>query len=194
MFYVSTLIATVIVSLSVKPEKIKHFLNTLSAIFGFYTILTIFLAIRFIFRDGLEFSYNIKENISIILLGLTILVSILAILLKYTKDIPAVIKGLFPFFFMSGTYVNMFLIYSICNIHDVSWGNRPGGESVSEQQKAHFESQRITWLLIWVLSNGLFSSFFNWLSGGEDENARKFISLHFLHLLLHENQKYLKRT
>jgi cellulose synthase/poly-beta-1,6-N-acetylglucosamine synthase-like glycosyltransferase len=174
MFYVSTLIAMVVISLSVKPEKVKHFLNILSFIYGLYTILTIIMTLRFIFRDGLQIT-DIQENISILMLVTIIILSFLVLSQKCFKPLCVILKGVFQFFFLSGTYVNMFLIYSICNIHDVSWGNRPGGESASELQAAHYESQRITWLIIWIISNGLFSYFFNWVSGGQDESARQFI-------------------
>ena len=33
--------------------------------------------------------------------------------------------GVFAYVIMMPTYANIMLIYSMCNLHDVSWGNRP---------------------------------------------------------------------
>ena len=173
-FYVSTLIALVIISLSVKPDRVKPFLNAIAAIYGIYSILTILLSIIFVFRKDIGFNANsIKENISIFLFVTIILLTLLIIVVR--GAVFKIAKGSFQFICLTGSYVNMFLIYSICNIHDVSWGNRPGGESNDDHKLGVFELQRITWLCIWILSNGIFAYFFNWISGDEDESARKFI-------------------
>lgn len=37
--------------------------------------------------------------------------------------IPAILAGLF----LTPTYFNLFTLYSMINLHDVSWGNREGG-------------------------------------------------------------------
>lgn len=33
--------------------------------------------------------------------------------------------GMFTYIFMLPTFINIMSIYSMCNLHDVSWGNRP---------------------------------------------------------------------
>lgn len=46
--------------------------------------------------------------------------------------------GLLCYLLMMPYYANIFLLYSICNLHDVSWGNRPantGGNTVSVHKK-----------------------------------------------------------
>ena len=35
-----------------------------------------------------------------------------------------IVKGYIQFIMMTPTYVNIFIIYAICNIHDVTWGSR----------------------------------------------------------------------
>ena len=173
-FYVSTIIALIICSLSVKPQKIKHFINVIAFIYGLYSIATIILSIIFIFRNGFEFNIeSIKENFSIFLVLITVVSTFFIICLR--NSILIIMKGILQFLFLTGSYVNLFLIYSICNIHDVSWGNRPGGENNNDDKKAVFEIQRITWLCIWIGCNGSFGFLFNWISGNQDESARKFI-------------------
>ena len=173
-FYVSTLIALVLISLSVKPDRVKPFLNVIAVIYGIYSIATIILSVIFVFRKGIDFNAeSIKENISIILFAIIIISTFSIIVLR--RAFKVVVKGSLQFFCLTGSYVNIFLIYSICNIHDFSWGNRPGGGNTDEHKQGVFELQRITWLCIWILSNGIFAYFFNWISGDEDESAKKFI-------------------
>lgn len=33
--------------------------------------------------------------------------------------------GLFSYLFMMPTFINIMQIYAMCNLHDISWGNRP---------------------------------------------------------------------
>jgi chitin synthase len=176
IFYVSTLIALGICSLSSKPQEIKSFLNLISLIYGLFTVATIVLTCLFIFKSGFSIeSDKLRESTSILMLSFLLLLIILTIFMNGFKTLKSVMSGFIQFLFLSGTYVNIFLIYSICNIHDVSWGNRPGGEATEDEQKISFEKQRITWLTVWIISNISFAYFLNWLSGNDDENAIKFI-------------------
>jgi hypothetical protein len=43
------------------------------------------------------------------------------------------LKGIVAILFLGPTYVNVFSIFSITNIHDVSWGSRPDGDSGKEE-------------------------------------------------------------
>ena len=41
--------------------------------------------------------------------------------------------GVFSYIFMMPTFINVMAIYSMCNLHDISWGNRPtnaGGQGM----------------------------------------------------------------
>ena len=58
------------------------------------------------------------------------------------------------------TYINIFMIYSICNVHDCTWGNRPDQLTLEEKdRKDEFEEFRAKWVLIWILCNSGFSYF-----------------------------------
>ena len=40
------------------------------------------------------------------------------------------IVGLFSYLFMMPTFINIMQIYAMCNLHDISWGNRPATQGV----------------------------------------------------------------
>ena len=57
-------------------------------------------------------------------------------------------------------YANIFLLYSICNLHDVSWGNRPantGANTVAidrkdqEKAKADYQVFRSNFVFFWIV-------------------------------------------
>ena len=37
--------------------------------------------------------------------------------------------------FMTPTFINVFVIYAIANLHDISWGNRPSGSGKAANVK-----------------------------------------------------------
>lgn len=40
-------------------------------------------------------------------------------------------KGLIAYWLTTPLFVSLFVLYSMCNLHDVSWGNRPTGNQLS---------------------------------------------------------------
>ncbi len=66
------------------------------------------------------------------------------------------IKGVVYSLFMSPTYVNVFTIFAISNIHDVSWGSRPAindplNASVEKQKEENYKNYRSNFLVFWIL-------------------------------------------
>ena len=45
--------------------------------------------------------------------------------LDFLMNTRAYIVGLFTYIFMMPTFINVMSIYAMCNLHDISWGNRP---------------------------------------------------------------------
>jgi hypothetical protein len=74
------------------------------------------------------------------------------------------------------------LIYSNCNIHDCTWGNRPDNLSRAEREKeSEFKAYRTKWLCVWILSNASFAYFFHTLTKkGHGEFVIAFLLLGFL--------------
>ena len=65
--------------------------------------------------------------------------------------------------------MNVLQIYSICNLHDVSWGNRPSVNQGTNMLSHHAEKQaklkenykvfRGHFLIFWILANYVFAFF-----------------------------------
>lgn len=82
-----------------------------------------------------------------------------------------VMRGILQFVFMIPTYINVFLIYSICNIHDCTWGNRPDSLTSEEKNRIEeFEHFRARWVLIWAIFNSSFAYALNSLDKESDGN------------------------
>jgi chitin synthase len=45
--------------------------------------------------------------------------------LDFLKNFMNYTMGLIAYLFMMPTFINIFQIYAMCNLHDISWGNRP---------------------------------------------------------------------
>lgn len=45
--------------------------------------------------------------------------------LDYLKNFMNYTIGLISYLFMMPTFINIMQIYAMCNLHDISWGNRP---------------------------------------------------------------------
>ena len=68
------------------------------------------------------------------------------------------VKGIFFSLFLSPTYVNVFTIYAISNIHDVSWGSRPANTdpvslSAEKKKEEEYKNYRANFLVFWILWN-----------------------------------------
>ena len=66
------------------------------------------------------------------------------------------IKGVVYSIFMSPTYVNIFTIFAISNIHDVSWGSRPVvnnplSRSAEQKKEENYKNYRSNFLVFWIL-------------------------------------------
>jgi len=84
---------------------------------------------------------------------------ILPIILNFTKlRFCDFVKGIAYSIFLSPTYVNVFTIYAISNIHDVSWGSRPSRtdnlmKASENKKKVLYENFRSNFLVIWIAVN-----------------------------------------
>ena len=65
--------------------------------------------------------------------------------------------GFVSYLFLTPTYINMFITYSFCNIHDVSWGNRAsaGAGKKEDEYKGFRSNVLVTWIIFNVLGSFL---------------------------------------
>ena len=67
-------------------------------------------------------------------------------------------KGVVFSIYLAPTYINIFTIYSISNIHDVTWGSRPSAQiqksnEVENQMKIKYKNYRAKFLVVWMMVN-----------------------------------------
>lgn len=174
-FYGCILCALLIVSFAVKPAKIEGLFRIISFILGLFTVTTIGLTVFYLFRDGFD-SSGWTSSLSASMLIVLGLIFTVIILLNAKTAIKPVIVGILSYIFMTGTYVNIFLIYSICNIHDVSWGNRPDKMTKEEKDKAdEYKNERTRWVLVWIFFNAAFAYLSNIVTSSGNSWGKAYI-------------------
>ena len=121
--YIILLCLTLLLSLSIDIAWAENGFRLCSFVFGLFTILMIVWSIMFALKENIQ-------SISVILLGAFLLSYLIPLLINIKKLMFfAFIKGIIYLTYLSATYINIFTIFSILNIHDVSWGSRPTGEA-----------------------------------------------------------------
>jgi DNA phosphorothioation-dependent restriction protein DptG len=50
--------------------------------------------------------------------------------LDFLSNVRNYMLGLLSYLFMMPTFINIMQIYAMCNLHDISWGNRPTTQGV----------------------------------------------------------------
>ena len=67
------------------------------------------------------------------------------------------VKGVVYSIYMTPTYINIFTIFAISNIHDISWGSRPsniqdtGSKAMEKQKGIIYRNFRSNFLIMWLL-------------------------------------------
>jgi cellulose synthase/poly-beta-1,6-N-acetylglucosamine synthase-like glycosyltransferase len=73
------------------------------------------------------------------------------------KKIKAMFLGWFVYIFVVPLYSIILVIYAYCNIHDLTWGNRPPSNEAASKNKQKQESEymyfRANFLMIWFVLN-----------------------------------------
>ena len=59
--------------------------------------------------------------------------------IDFLQNIPQYTIGLVSYILLLPTFINVMQVYSMCNLHDISWGNRPtvaaGTDALSSNAK-----------------------------------------------------------
>ena len=194
--YIFLIVMTLILSLALPIERSKTWFNIILFCFGTLTTMSIFGMIIYLQATGFiapEKKYNptIEEweptgeyNFSYLVLAGVIMLSIYTVPfimrpVDFLSNLAGYIVGLLAYILMIPMFVNVFSIYSFCNLHDVSWGNRPttsgtGTEAFSAsaaiQQKTqhNFEEFRANVLFVWICMNGAYFYIVLRLTGSND--------------------------
>ena len=82
--------------------------------------------------------------------------------LDFLSNFKSYAFGFISYMLMMPVFTNVFQIYAMCNLHDVSWGNRPastGQEAFTDVKKEQAKSEeeykvfRTNFVLLWLLAN-----------------------------------------
>ena len=98
--------------------------------------------------------------------------------IDFLSNLGGYICGLFTYILLIPMYINVFSIYAFCNLHDVSWGNRPttqgtGTEAFSADKQIqlmtehNYQEFRANILFIWIVANGAYFWFVLGLAGSD---------------------------
>ncbi|OMJ91390.1 hypothetical protein SteCoe_6072 [Stentor coeruleus] len=146
--YLLLLIFIFVMSLGVKPNRVDSFFRVIAGVFGIYMLGTI------VCTCILVLTAQYQAWVIYIILGTA---GCFGMGVLFHCAAMTILKGLFHYLFLTPTYVNIFLIYSVCNIHDCTWGNRPDLLTQEEKNRIEeFEEFRTRWIIIWVLCNGAY--------------------------------------
>ncbi len=93
--------------------------------------------------------------------------------IDFMQNFKNYVFGFIAFLIMMPYYANIMFIYSICNLHDVSWGNRPattGMETVAVSEadqaraKADYMVFRSKFVFLWFMASLAFYSFISFFA------------------------------
>jgi len=96
--------------------------------------------------------------------------------LDFAQNAKHYIAGLISYIFLLPMFLNVFQIYSMCNLHDISWGNRPADTTGAETFTANKKTQekikgdymvfRTNFVFFWMILNGFYVVFILLLVNG----------------------------
>ena len=153
--YIAFLCLTLLLSTSTDIAWAENGFRLCSFVFGLFTVLMIVWSVMFALKES-------TQSISVILLGAFLLSYLIPLFINIKKLMfCAFVKGIFYLTYLSATYINIFTIFSILNIHDVSWGSRPTGESnkmlyeTERKKQVLYRDFRAQFLMFWLVVNAI---------------------------------------
>ena len=144
----------IIFSVTKPIERSQWVYRGIVILFGVLVLGVMGLGIRSVF-------IAIKDTsayISYFVVGVTVGVYVIPSLLNFewSWQILKLPFGLIWLTFYTPLYVNIFLTYSIANLHDVSWGTRAISQDKQNDTQKNLEQFRATNLILWLFVNAVF--------------------------------------
>ena len=107
---------------------------------------------------------------------------VLPILINFRRvSVFKYVFGAITLLYLTPTYIIIMVIYAICNIHDISWGNRPdtaeAKQETAKQRRTEevFKAYRTKALLLWIILNVMISMLVIDLSSSNNGQESMFI-------------------
>lgn len=149
--YLALLFIFILMSITKPITKSGWIYSVFVIIFGIFIFISIGV--------GFKFFWENSENIWVaVLLGVTLVGSyIMPPMFNFNRmSLWKYFVGVIILVFLSPTYINIIIIYSMANLHDVSWGNRATDESNGEETKRALEQFRALYLIVWIGVNAVY--------------------------------------
>ena len=105
------------------------------------------------------------------MLGIYLLSFILPVIVNQCKHWGRLICGAICSIFLTPTYFNLLTIYSIANLHDVSWGTR-GSDDTLGNFKSKLQSFRAWWFVVWLFINVIYAYLIILFNNNSDPNNK----------------------
>jgi chitin synthase len=117
--FLSLLLLQAVIALGNKPNKVSGLYSLSTFLYGVYTVTSTIIFIVQCFDS--EFSFEKSPLLLGSLIGTFGSIFLVAILYRSFME---VLVAFIPYMFLSNMYLIIFPIYSLCNIHDISWGTK----------------------------------------------------------------------
>ena len=184
--YLACVFISVFVSLSLPVQRAVPYFHVVSTIMSFLMLsaltgVTYFLGVRGLnpevtekicteYDDGTETCtwvptgdtyFSIICVCSILMLSMYITPFIMRPIDAIQNWKPYIL-GFLAYLLMMPVFTNIFMIYAMCNLHDVSWGNRPSStgqeaftakKKAQEQAKEDYQVFRTNFVFVWLAAN-----------------------------------------
>ena len=181
--YIMLLAMCLILSLALPLDRAKPCFVIAVTLFGFITIAAIVGMVFYLAASGFFPEHAIFDqtawswvpqgdyHFSYLVLAGVIMLAIYTIpfLLRpidFLENFKGYVIGLISYLILIPMFSNVFSIYSMANLHDISWGNRPttntGMEGISAKANVQKETQinykayRANFLFLWFCANGAY--------------------------------------
>jgi cellulose synthase/poly-beta-1,6-N-acetylglucosamine synthase-like glycosyltransferase len=176
--YLFIIIFTIIASLSMKPIRVVSFNKStkqdevkfkqrtiyimMSLILGLFNLFAFILGIYTIFNGGMnnpvkanfstakDYYQAYKEYWGALALAAVGIGNFIFPLLFHPSMICLWVKNFFQYLLFQPTYAIILNIFAVCNIDDVSWGNRDSNAHMSEN---NFKKYKLKYLAGWLIVN-----------------------------------------
>jgi hypothetical protein len=149
--YLALLFIFILMSITKPITRSGRIYSVFVFIFGIFIFISIAVGINFFWKNS--------ENVYIAVMLIVTLVGsyILPPIFNFNRmSLCKYFVGVIILIFLTPTYINIIIIYSMANLHDVSWGNRATDENKGEQTKRALEQFRSLYLIVWVGVNAVY--------------------------------------
>lgn len=149
--YLGILFIFTLMSITKPIEKSTAAYTLMVIIFGCFIFISLGFGIKYFWEES-------KGEIVGYLMVITLVSSyIVPPLLNITRmNHCKYLVGAAILVFLSPMYINIFIIYSMANLHDISWGNRDTDTKKSMETRKNLEKFRALCLIVWIFLNAVY--------------------------------------